>query len=237
MKEVRGLIYFAGVSRSVPSIRGFKRCPEHGNVLAYDGRPLPMAEFNKVADKTLGEQAKGIYGLIPVVRLVEVEVADVVPVETAPPQPAKPAKPLSPTIRVAVEPIDGGFMLVDYEADPVRYMGQSLLWELEAGLVLPFATEQEARQHAPGPIVAASAISQTAAEADKPDDSLVGEDSGASSPLVEKEASAPSGPESSLTNDKTASDEAAQDAPGSPEIEAPKAKKASKAKKPKPDAE
>ncbi len=226
MKEVRGLIYFAGVSRSVPSIRGFKRCPEHGNVLAYDGRPLPMAEFNRVADKVLGEQAKGIYGLIPVVRLVEVEVAEVVPVEAVPPKPAKPTVPLPPTIRVAVEPIDGGFMLVDYQSDPARYMGQSLLWELEAGLVLPFATEQEARQHAPGPIVASPAIPETAAEADKTDDSLVGEGSGASPSLVENEAPAPSGPDASSPPPGTASDTSAN-----VEVEAaPKPPKGKKAK-------
>lgn len=226
MKEVRGLIYFAGVSRSVPSIRGFKRCPEHGNVLAYDGRPLSMDEFNKVADKVLGEQAKGIYGLIPVVRLVEVDVAEVVPVEAVPPKPAKPTVPLPPTIRVAVEPIDGGFMLVDYQSDLARYMGQSLLWELEAGLVLPFATEQEARQHAPGPIVASPAIPETAAEADKTDDSLVGEGSGASPSLVESEAPAPSGPEASSPPLETASDTSAD-----VEVEAaPKPPKGKKAK-------
>jgi hypothetical protein len=226
MKEVRGLIYFAGVSRSVPSIRGFKRCPEHGNVLAYDGRPLPLAEFNRVADKVLGEQAKGIYGLIPVVRLVEVEVADVVPVEAVPPKPAKPTVPLPPTIRVAVEPIDGGFMLVDYQSDPARYMGQSLLWELEAGLVLPFANEQEARQHAPGPIVPAPAVLETADEADEPDNSLIGQDSGASPALVENEAPAPNGPDASSPPDETASDTSAN-----VEVEAaPKPPKGKKAK-------
>ena len=163
MKEVRGLIYFAGVSRSVPSIRGFKRCPEHGNVLAYDGRPLPMDEFNKVADKVLGEQAKGIYGLIPVVRLVAVEVGDAVAAPVPPEAPAAPRKPVVPlpdTVRVSIVPADGiGFMLVDYESDPCRYMGQAQVWESDVSLITTFATEEEARQAAPGPIVPAPVIS------------------------------------------------------------------------------
>lgn len=163
MKEVRGLIYFAGVSRSVPSIRGFKRCPAHGNVLAYDGRPLPMDEFNRVADKVLGEQAKGIYGLIPVVRLVEVEVAESVaaPVPPeAPPAPRKPVVPLPDTVRVSIVPADGiGYMLVDYESDPCRYMGTAQVWESDVSLITTFATEEEARQAAPGPIVPAPEIS------------------------------------------------------------------------------
>jgi|688.fasta_scaffold588510_2 hypothetical protein len=189
MKQVLGLIHFPpSLSRSVARVRDFRRCPEHDNVLAYEGRALSVDEFNRVAPKLLGE-GKGLYGVQPIAKLVEVEVAESAPVEAPAAKPLRAAKP-APVIdlpKVTLEPSGDGFVLVNYEGDEACYMGASQAWESDVSLVIPFASEDEARAACPGVLV------DKAPAIDEPDESLA-EDSGASPMLVEESAPAPQEP-------------------------------------------
>lgn len=204
MKQVLGLIFFPpSYSRSVSRVRDFRRCPAHDNLLAFEGRALSVEEFNKHAPKLLGDGAKALYGVQPIAKLVEVEVVD--QNEEAPlignrMLPAGAAgNPISPPAsaveapKITVEPSGDGFVLVNYEGDEARYMGVSQAWETDVSLVLPFATEDDARAAAPGG-VAAQPPTETAAP---PAEESPVADSGASQPLVEDEAPAPGEPEAS----------------------------------------
>jgi hypothetical protein len=190
MKQVLGLIYIPVVSRSVSRVKEFRRCPEHDNLLAYEGRALSVEEFNKAAPKVMGAGATSLYGVQPIAKLVEVEVAESAPVEAPPAKPAPKAKP-APVIelpKVTLEPSGDGFVLVNYEGDEARYMGESLAWESDVSLVIPFATEDAARAACPGVLV------DKAPAANEPSESLTA-DSGASPKLVEESAPAPQEPE------------------------------------------
>jgi len=186
MKQVLGLIYIPVVSRSVSRVKEFRRCPEHDNLLAYEGRALSVEEFNKAAPKVMGAGATSLYGVQPIAKLVEVEES--APVETPAAAPVPTAKP-APVVdlpKVTLEPSGDGFVLVNYEGDEARYMGASQAWESDVSLVIPFATEDEARAACPGVLI------PKAPEVVEPvvDESLVA-DSGASPPLVEESAPAP----------------------------------------------
>jgi hypothetical protein len=186
MKQVLGLIFFPpALSRSVARVREFRRCPEHDNLLAYDGRALSVEEFNRVAPKLLGDGAKSLYGVQPIAKLVEVDVSNVsaAPVANVPPV-VVPAAPVIDLPKVTIEPSGDGFVLVNYEGEEARYMGASLAWETDVSLVIPFATEDEARGSAPGGIIAQPPEVEEGAV----DDSLSA-NSGASQPPVEEEAS------------------------------------------------
>lgn len=182
MKRVLGLIYLPNVSRSVSRVKEFRRVPEHGNLLCFDGKALTVDEFNKAAEKAMCAGAASIYGLQPMAKMVEIEVEDVL--ET-PPSDAPIVPPLEPDKsapvidlpKVTVEPSGDGFVLVNYEGDEARYMGQSQSWETDVSLIMPFVTEADAIAAAPGLIIA---------KAPEHGESLsVG--SGASQPLVEDE--------------------------------------------------
>lgn len=174
--EVRGLIYLFGVSKSAPRVKEFVRAPEHDNLLVFNGRPLPLEEFNKVAPKVLGVGAVTFYGVQPQVKLVRVLVESApVEVKDQPPALVPPKVPVVDLPQVTVEPLADGFMLVDYRGEQARYMGTSQEWETDAGLVQPFATEAAARQSAPGPLVqrptesgAGEAENEAAVEANEP---------------------------------------------------------------------
>lgn len=202
MKKVLGLIYIPVVSRSVARVKEFRRCPEHGNLLAYEGRALTVDEFNKAAPKVLGQGATSIYGVQPIAKLVEIEVADEEPVEggapaaSVPPVEAKPA-PVIDLPKFVIEPAGDGFVLVNYDGDEARYMGVSLALESDVSLVIPFATEDDARGACPGVLVPKAP--EPVVDGDEleaaDDDSLVG-DTGASEPPSD-EAPAPSEPAAS----------------------------------------
>lgn len=188
MKQVLGLIYIPVVSRSVSRVKEFRRCPEHDNLLAYEGRALSVEEFNKAAPKVMGAGATSLYGVQPIAKLVEVEVSESAQVE-APAVALAPAAKPAPVIdlpKVTLEPSGDGFVLVNYDGDEARYMGASQAWESDVSLVIPFATEEDARAACPGVLI------PKAPEVVEPvvDESLVA-DSGASLPLVEESAPAP----------------------------------------------
>jgi hypothetical protein len=193
MKQVLGLIYLPAVSRSVSRVKEFRRCADHDNLLAYDGRALSVEEFNKAAPKVMGAGAMSLYGVQPIAKLVEIEVAESAPVDA----PAKPvakvkAKPV-PVInlpKVTVEPSGDGFVLVNYEGDEARYMGASQAWETDVSLVIPFATEDAARAACPGVLVAEHSLS---------------EDSGASPSLVESAAPSEETPAEASAPDESVS--------------------------------
>lgn len=205
MKQVLGLIYFPpSYSRSVARVRDFRRCPAHDNLLAFEGRALSVEEFNKHAPKLLGDGAKALYGVQPIAKLVEVEVAEqsteaplignrLLPAGDAGNPISPPASTVEEASKITVEPSGDGFVLVNYEGDEARYMGVSQAWETDVSLVRPFATEDDARAAAPGG-VAAQPPAETASS--PAEDSLTA-DSGASQPLVEDEAPAPGEPEAS----------------------------------------
>lgn len=160
MKRILGLIYLPNVSRSVSRVKEFRRVPEHGNLLCFDGKALTVDEFNKAAEKAMCAGAASIYGLQPMAKMVEIEVEDVLetpPSDAAPiVPPLEPAKP-APVIdlpKVTVEPSGDGFVLVNYEGDEARYMGQSQTWETDVSLIMPFVTEADAIAASPGLIVA-----------------------------------------------------------------------------------
>lgn len=186
MTKTLGIIYIPVVSRSVARVKEFRRCPEHDNLLAYEGKALSVEEFNKVAPKVMGAGATSLYGVQPIAKLVEVEVAEAAPVEAPPAKPAPKAKP-APVIelpKVTLEPVGDGFVLVNYEGDEARYMGAaSEAWESDVSLVMPFATEEAARAACPGVLV--------------PSKPLPVADSGASQPQVEENAPAPQEPAAS----------------------------------------
>lgn len=198
MKQVLGLIYFPpALSRSVSRVREFRRCPEHDNLLAYAGRALTVEEFNDLAPKLLGDGAKSLYGVQPIAKLVEVDVSDApkAPVAVVPPVVVAPP-PVLDLPKVTIEPSGDGFVLVNYEGEDARYMGASLAWETDVSLVIPFATEEEARGAAPGGIIAKA----PQVEDGDVEDWLTAH-SGASEPLVEVEASpAETSAESSSSN-------------------------------------
>lgn len=192
MKQVFGLIYLPAVSRSVSRVKEFRRCADHDNLLAYDGRALSVEEFNKAAPKVMGAGAASLYGVQPIAKLVEIEVAEAAPVD-APAKPAAKVKakpvPVIELPKVTVEPSGDGFVLVNYEGDEARYMGASQAWETDVSLVIPFATEDAARAACPGVLVAEHSLSEgsgaspslvesaapseeTPAEASAPDESV-----------------------------------------------------------------
>lgn len=204
MKQVLGLIYFPpSYSRSVARVRDFRRCAAHDNLLAFEGRAMSVEEFNKHAPKLLGDGAKALYGVQPIAKLVEVEVVD--QSEEAPlignrllpaGEACNPVSPPATTVeapKITIEPSGDGFVLVNYEGDEARYMGVSQAWETDVSLVLPFATEDDARAAAPGG-VAAQPPAETASS---PAEESLAADSGASQPLVEDEAPAPTESEAS----------------------------------------
>jgi len=154
---VQALIYLPHASRSVSKVREFRRCPEHDNLLTWEGRALGVEEFNQVAAKALGGNAVATYGMQPLVKLISVALpAAAVEAgpdkETLQPPAAKPV-PVIEHLQVGVEPIADGFMLVNYSSAEAQYMGTARVWENEAGLVTPFSTEKEARSACPGVLV------------------------------------------------------------------------------------
>lgn len=159
MLQIQGILYLPNVSKSVSRVGKFTRCPAHGNLLAWLGRPLPMEEFNGIAPTVL--QNGALYGMQPFVKLVEVEIPDaateeVPPLVPVPPlvanEPTKPAGDLvSPSKDYDVEPLNDGFVVVDLRSTDVLYRGQGDLWESDISLVRPFATEDEARAIIPQP--------------------------------------------------------------------------------------
>lgn len=161
MKQVLAIIYLPVASRSVHRVRDFRRCEEHGNVLCYEGRALGVEEFNRVAPKVLGVSAVTNYGSQPLVKLIEIEtvpevvamVADPAGVPVPPPVPVAKPEPVIDLLKCGVEPIADGFMLVNYSAPEAEYMGQAKTWENDASLIVPFASETDARNACPGVLV------------------------------------------------------------------------------------
>lgn len=193
MKQVLGLIYFpSSLSRSVARVREFRRCPEHDNVLAYEGRALSIDEFNRLAPRLLGDGAKGQYGVQPIAKIVEVEIVeDLQPGQNIPPVEAVPPVVSVPVVdlpKVTLEPAGDGFVLVNYEGDEARYMGVSQVWESDVSLVLPFASEEEAREASPGMIV--KSLEEHSGASDSP---LV-EDSGAPASMEPEAPTSPDNP-------------------------------------------
>lgn len=154
--SVQALIYLPHASRSVSRVREFRRCPEHDNLLAWEGRAVGVDEFNTVAPKALGSNAVATYGMQPLVKLVRIKVEAPEPEaeggETKPLIVEKP-EPVIQHIQVGVEPIADGFMLVNYSSPEAQYMGTGGAWETDASLVTPFATEKAARSACPGQLV------------------------------------------------------------------------------------
>ena len=158
--QVQGILYLPSVSKSISRVGKFTRCPAHGNLLAWLGRPLPLTEFNTVAPTVL--QNAALYGMQPFVKLVEVEIPDP---ETKPdpsagtkteivPDSTKPAGTTSPASKdYDVEPLNDGFVVVDLRTSDVLYRGQGEQWESEISLVRPFSTEDEARAVIPTAVV------------------------------------------------------------------------------------
>lgn len=168
MLQVQALIYLPNVSKSVSRVAKFTRCPAHGNLLAWFGRPLQKDEFNVIAPTVL--QNGALYGMQPFVQLVEVEIPDPAPEEVpplvpktplVPNEPTKPAGDLAPSSKdYDVEPLNDGFVVVDLRSTDVLYRGQGDLWESDISLVRPFATEDEARA-----IIPQAEITETTAPA------------------------------------------------------------------------
>lgn len=174
MKTVLALIYLPIVSRSVSRVKEFRRSEAHDNILCYEGRGLTVEEFNKVAPRVLGENARGLYGMQPTVKLMEIETVVTPPPEGVPdsektpsttsPSPAAKPPPVVNLPECGIEPIADGFMLVDYSASAARYMGTAGAWEDDAALVAPFASEDEARKACPGKLVAKPATVEETVE-------------------------------------------------------------------------
>ncbi len=228
MKQVLAIIYLPVASRSVHRVKEFRRCEEHGNLLAYEGRPLGVEEFNTAAPKVLGESARTLYGSQPLVKLIEVEV-QVAPVEAAPapelraglPAPLPKPEPVIDLVKCGVEPIADGFMLVEYSDCEARYMGTSLIWENDAGLVTPFATEEAAKRACPGVLVARpeTADFETTSEEDE-EAEAVGESAAADTSLVGEAGALPAAGEAAA---ETPAPAAPANADATQGVSAPKA--------------
>lgn len=175
MKIVQGLIYLPNVGKAVSKVAKFLRCPQHGNVLAWLGRPLSIDEFNALAPTLLTNAP--LYGMQPMVKLVEVEV------EMPELEPEKPkqkpqddtggnakeftAQSSEQTAEAAfiIEPMNDGFVVVDLRGEAALYRGQGEQWETDISLVTPFANEAEA----------SAAIPQQALDATKPKEPTLSE--------------------------------------------------------------
>lgn len=175
--SVRALIYLPHVSKACSRVREFTRCKEQGNLLCYNGRPLEVAEFNALAPKVLLQAA--LYGMQPIVKLVEVaDTAPAVPesppvppvvvktkpeatanAEVCPPVETNPAAEIG---TIVVEPLNDGFMLVDLRGAEALYRGTGENWESDASLVAPFASEAEAREAGGLPAVAPAPVAEDA---------------------------------------------------------------------------
>lgn len=176
MLQIQGILFLPNVSKSISRVGKFTRCPAHGNLLAWLGRPLPMEEFNVIAPTVL--QNGALYGMQPFVKLVEVEIPDSTP-EAVPPltpvpplvpnEATKPAGDLLPSSKAYdVEPLNDGFVVVDLRSADVLYRGQGDLWESDISLVRPFATEDEARAIIPQPEITEPAAAAGVSPPDKP---------------------------------------------------------------------
>lgn len=153
---VQALIYLPNVGKSVSRVREFRRCPAHGNLLAYQGRALDVDEFNKTAPIVLGNATT--YGMQPMVKLVGSNDAPVLvePENAASLPPGKPEAATKPTFSDAapaptliIEPLNDGFVVVDLRGESALYRGTGEGWESEIGLVAPFASVEEAAEAAP----------------------------------------------------------------------------------------
>lgn len=161
MKTVFALVFLASVSKSVQRVREFRRNPEHENLLLYNGRPLSVEEFNKLSPKLLSDLGKQTYGVMPSVKLIEVEVPEI----SAPPEdtthPLKTTAPTTPEIQpptivspisldlptdVEVEAIDGGFVVGDYRDGDVQFLGGGTSgWQSDVSLTEPFPSADVAK--------------------------------------------------------------------------------------------
>lgn len=148
---IQALIYLPNVGKSVSRVREFRRCPEHGNLLAYQGRALDKEEFNALAPVVLGNSS--MYGMQPMVKLVGDNAAEPAPPEKsadvgkASDDATKPEPPQAGGL--VIEPMNDGFVVVDLRGDAALYRGTGEGWETEIALVAPFASVEAAAEAVP----------------------------------------------------------------------------------------